>query len=143
LSVTHAIRRRHNARLTAHDLSVPRARLLEAMIELERPRMSDLAEFLGLSPRTITTAVDALERDGLLARLADPQDRRVTLVTLTPAGRALFESVAAYHRQLSEVVMAPLSADERRVLWDLLTRIRTEGLAEFGEAPDQAPGQRC
>ena len=128
LSVTHAIRRWHNAYLASHALSVPRARLLRAMIELERPRMSELADRLGLSARTITTAVDALEREGLLARVADPSDRRATLLELTPAGRGLFESADAYHRELSEAVMASLSPEDRRVLLGLLNRIRLEGL---------------
>jgi MarR family 2-MHQ and catechol resistance regulon transcriptional repressor len=98
------------------------------MIELERPRMSALADRLGLSARTITTAVDALERKGLLARVADSSDRRATLLELTPAGRALFESADAYHRELSEAVMASLSPADRLALLDLLRRIRLDGL---------------
>jgi hypothetical protein len=62
LTLTQAIRRRHNARLSSYDSSVPRARLLRAIVELGTPRMSDLAAHLGLTARTITTAVDALER---------------------------------------------------------------------------------
>ena len=127
LTVTHAIRRRHNARLASFDSSVPRARLLRAMLELGQPRMSALAAYLGLTARTITTAVDALEREGLLARRPAPGDRRATLVELTPEGRRHIEEWQAFQRQLSEEVMAPLSDDDRRQLKRLLERIRTEG----------------
>jgi DNA-binding MarR family transcriptional regulator len=130
LTLTQAIRRRHNARLASYDSSVPRARLLRAMVELGTPRMSDLADHLGLTARTITTAVDALERDGLLARRPAPGDRRATLVELTPAGRGHIEEWQAFQRQLSEEVVAPLNAGERRQLIKLLERIRTEGLGE-------------
>ncbi len=130
LTLTQAIRRRHNARLSSYDSSVPRARLLRAMLELGTPRMSDLAAHLGLTARTITTAVDALERDGLLARRPAPGDRRATLVELTPAGRDHIEEWQAFQRQLSEEVVAPLTPAERRQLVKLLERIRTEGLGE-------------
>ena len=130
LTLTQAIRRRHNARLASYDSSVPRARLLRAMVELGTPRMSDLAAHLGLTARTITTAVDALERDGLLARRPAPGDRRATLVELTPAGLGDIQEWQAFQRQLSDEVIAPLSAAERRQLFKLLERIRTEGLGE-------------
>jgi DNA-binding MarR family transcriptional regulator len=130
LTLTQAIRRRHNARLATYDSSVPRARLLRAMLELGTPRMSDLAAHLGLTARTITTAVDALEGEGLLARRPAPGDRRATLVELTPAGRRHIEEWQALQRQLGEEVMAPLGADERRQLFALLERIHTQGLGE-------------
>ena len=130
LSLTQAIRRRHNARLASYDSSVPRARLLRAMLELGTPRMSDLTAHLGLTARTITTAVDALEREGLLARRSAPGDRRATLVELTPAGRSHIEEWQAFQRQLAEEVVAPLNTAERRQLIRLLERIRTEGVAE-------------
>lgn len=130
LTLTQAIRRRHNARLASFDSSVPRARLLRAMLELGTPRMSDLAAHLGLTARTITTAVDALEREGVLARRPAPGDRRATLVELTSAGRRHVEEWQVFQRQLSEEVVAPLNAAERQQLMKLLERIRTEGLGE-------------
>lgn len=128
LTVSHAIRRRHNARLAGHDLSLPRSRLLLAMAELHRPRMSDLAAHLGLTARTITTAVDALEREGVLARLSDPHDRRAILVELTPTGRSQIDGVHTIQRELSEEVMSPLGAGERRLLLVLLSRIQAAAL---------------
>jgi DNA-binding MarR family transcriptional regulator len=130
LTLTQAIRRRHNARLASYDSSVPRSRLMRAMIELGTPRMSDLAAHLGLTARTITTAVDVLESEGLLARRPAPGDRRATLVELTPAGRNHVEEWQAFQRQLAEEVVAPLTANERRQLSTLLERIRAEGLGE-------------
>jgi DNA-binding MarR family transcriptional regulator len=124
LNVTQAIRRRHNARLASFDSSVPRSRLMRAMLALGSPRMTDLAAHLGLTARTITTAVDALEGEGLLARRPAPGDRRATLVELTPAGRAHIDEWQAFQRQLSEEVMAPLSKADRRELQRLLERIR-------------------
>src|SRR5438552_10806838 len=85
LAVTHGLRRRHDARLADYDLSVPRMRLLRAVGDGACPRMGDLAAQLGVAARTVTTLVDALERDGLLARRPDPVDRRATRLELTGA----------------------------------------------------------
>ncbi len=45
-----------------------------------------LAEGLNVTPRTMTDIVDVLERDGLVKRVADPEDRRSVLAVITEAG---------------------------------------------------------
>ncbi len=139
LTVTHAIRQRHNAELAAYDVSVPRAGLLRAMLELGEPRMSELAARLGLNPRTITAAVDALEREGLLERRAEPADRRATRVALTDAGRRHIEAWQAFQRELAESAMAPLSSAERRQFKRMLERIRAKGLGQLAAVKGPAP----
>ncbi len=71
IATSHRIQRVFNARLSrqkgAVKLSGPRLRLLMAVEEVGRLRMGDLAEDLGITARTVTTLVDALEREGLLA----------------------------------------------------------------------------
>jgi DNA-binding MarR family transcriptional regulator len=131
LTVTHAIRREHNARLASLDASVPRGRLLRAMTELGRPRMSELAKSLGLSARTITTSVDALEREGLLKRSPHPTDRRATLVELTAMGRQHVDEWHDFQRDLAEEAMSPLSEQDRRDLLRLLEAVRVQGLTKL------------
>jgi len=130
LTVTHGIRRRHNAELANYELSVPRGRLLMAMHQLGQPKMSELAASLDLNARTITTAVDTLEREGILERRPDPTDRRATRLLLTDAGREQIAEWQGFQRQLAESAMAPLSADERRSLKRVLDKIR-DGMASL------------
>jgi DNA-binding MarR family transcriptional regulator len=131
LRLTNTLRRRHDARFAGQELSGPRMRLLAAMSDLQRIRMGDLAARLGLTARTITTLVDALEREGLLSRLADPTDRRATLLELTATGRGYLERVHGVQRELAEEFMAPLSATERQQLHALLRRLQAaSGVAE-------------
>ena len=49
--------------------------------------LGELAALEGVKPPSITTTVAALEGQGLVSREADPADRRVTRVTVTPRGR--------------------------------------------------------
>src|SRR5271156_6123630 len=67
-------------------LSYARLRLLEDLHCQGPQKMRALADELGLTPRNITDAVDALEAEGLVRRTAHPTDRRATLVELTDAG---------------------------------------------------------
>ena len=49
--------------------------------------LGELAGLEGVKPPSITTTVASLESQGLVARVADPADRRVSRVTVTPRGR--------------------------------------------------------
>lgn len=93
--------------------------------------MSELAENLGLTARTITTSVDALEREGLLQRSAHPTDRRATLIELTPKGRAQVQEWQSFQRRLAEEAMSPLNKQDRRELMRLLEIVRARGLANL------------
>lgn len=50
-------------------------------------RAVELGRRAGLEPSTMTGLLDRMERDGLLARAPDPDDRRAHRITLTPGGR--------------------------------------------------------
>lgn len=51
------------------------------------PRLGDLAEKLQVKPSVASRAVAALESDGLVSRIPDPDDARACRVHLTEAGR--------------------------------------------------------
>lgn len=75
-----------------------------------------LAAHERVQPPTVTAAVGRLEADGLVRRLSDPDDGRVTLVETTAAGRALLDR---NRKRTSEYLGRRLRAvtdDERRCL---------------------------
>ena len=74
-------------RLQAFGLTPPLVFVLKL---LDRPRpMRSLADELLFDPSYVTSLVDTLEMKGLAERRADPSDRRVKLIALTPAGSQL------------------------------------------------------
>jgi DNA-binding MarR family transcriptional regulator len=102
--------------------------------------MGDLAGRLGLTARTITTLVDALEQEGLIARQADPTDRRATLIDMTPTGFRYYASVSAGLSEMAEQIVGPLSAEERRQLLDLLSHLQLPGgVIDCGPGPEGCP----
>src|SRR5215467_15517378 len=118
IATSHRLRRVLNTRLSRQPgvigLSGPRLRLLLAVEEAGRLRMGNLAEDLGVTARTVTTLVDALEGEGLLVRLPDPTDRRATLLALTERARTQFEQVRSLQLELGEELVAPLDQEQRR-----------------------------
>ncbi len=72
----------------AGGLTFPRLRVLEALHCQGPAKMKSLADLLGLSARNLTAVADSLESEGLLRRVAHPNDRRATLLELTNEGQA-------------------------------------------------------
>jgi MarR family transcriptional regulator for hemolysin len=85
---------------------------------------SELARAMGVTSATLTHHLHAAERQGLVRRWREPDNRRVQRVELTPAGIAMFDrlrDVAVHHDQR---LRAQLTDDETRQLADLLDRLR-------------------
>ena len=90
-------------------------------------RMRDLAGSVLISKSGLTSLVDRLEHRGLIARVADPADRRVTRIRLTPDGADVFRAAAAAHvADIEELFASRLTADEARRIHQVLARIRRE-----------------
>jgi DNA-binding MarR family transcriptional regulator len=82
--------------------------VLIPLLEEDGLRMGEIARRVRLSKQTMTTLVRLCERDGLVERRADPDDRRATRVHLTAKARR-FEPVA-------ERVLARLHDETKRSL---------------------------
>jgi DNA-binding MarR family transcriptional regulator len=86
-------------------------------------RPTDLLHESLLSSGAITNRIDRVERQGLVTRSADPHDRRVVIVKLTPAGRALADRAIKRHFESMADMLSPLSSEERRSLMGLLGKL--------------------
>ncbi|HEY8524799.1 MAG TPA: MarR family transcriptional regulator [Acidimicrobiales bacterium] len=90
-----------------------------------RLRMSDLALQTGLTPSGLTRAVDRLEEEGLVERVACPSDRRGAYATLTEAGLARITAAVGPHLDdIQAHLTGILTADEQRSLAALLRKVR-------------------
>jgi DNA-binding MarR family transcriptional regulator len=68
------------------ELSLSSASTLSTLDRTGPRRITDLAAAEGLAQPSMTVLVSGLERAGLVERQADPTDRRVALIAVTPAG---------------------------------------------------------
>lgn len=127
LRATHYIQQEFETRLSSSDLpfqlSGSRIRLLLAVWGADTIRMNELAGKLGVKARTVTEQVDALERDGLIRRIADPNDRRATLLQLTDEARCQVHRIKAHQAQISESLLRGFTAKQRSELSELLSAL--------------------
>lgn len=85
-------------------------------------RMGGLAGWLQVTPRSATEVVDALEAQGLVARTADPDDRRAVFVGLTDRGREVALEIRSARKAQTETLLEELSeADRAQLRTSLLT----------------------
>ena len=84
----------------------------------------ELADAIGIQGATLTHHLDAMESAGLVTRRRDPENRRLHLVELTPAGDALFARMRDAAMAFDERLRAGLSRPEVAQLEVLLARLR-------------------
>lgn len=95
----------------------------KAKLETISRTPAELADMAGVTRATMTGLVDTLERDDLVRREPDKDDRRMMLVTLTPKGLELLKSILPEHYRRIAALMATLAEDERKTLVRLLNKI--------------------
>lgn len=135
-SIAHATHNRTNARMSAAGLSLARFRVLSALQSAGRIRMNELSAALGVVPRTVTTIVDALEKENMVARLPDPADRRATLLEITQKGLSQLSRFRAMHDSAAAELFDVLTVTERRQLTKLLRRLQAAADADpAGSSP--------
>ena len=100
----------------ASGLSAPRLSALSVIVFRGPLTLSALATAEQVRPPTITRLVQALERDGLVERLPDPADRRITRVRATPAGRRVLHAGRRRRVRRLAAAVAALPAADRRLL---------------------------
>ena len=89
-----------------------------------RMRPSEFTSALMLTSSGTTKRLDRLEQAGLITRGPDPDDRRGTLITLTPAGIALLDTAIEAHLANEQRLLASLTDAERTRLADLLRKLQ-------------------
>ncbi|WP_136052313.1 MarR family winged helix-turn-helix transcriptional regulator [Microbacterium sp. K36] len=83
--------------------------------------MTELARIAGLSRSRLSHALDSLEARGWVERTSCSTDKRTLSATLTPAGREMLRAAAPVHvAQIRELILDPLSAEDRQRLQDIL-----------------------
>ncbi|MFG3406872.1 MarR family winged helix-turn-helix transcriptional regulator [Streptomyces sp. NPDC048142] len=96
---------------------------------------SQLAEILLITRAGMTKRVDRLEARGLVARRADPEDRRSLRIGLTPEGLDLIDAAVAEHTANENRVLGLLTDDEAHAFDATLRKLLA---ALEGSTPKQA-----
>lgn len=74
---------------------------------------SELARRISIEQPTMANTLNRMERDGLIERRPDPNDRRRTLIFPAPAALAMRDEVMAKAMEVNAAALAGLSPEEQ------------------------------
>ncbi len=117
----HRVHRLINQSMNAQGVSLARSKFLMFLKCTGPSRSTDIADALGYAPRTVTEAIDGLERDGLVARNPDLHDRRAKIVTITPLGKSIFDAAEQPRHKMIEEIFAALDPNRQQQLLEIIT----------------------
>ena len=101
---------------------------MSVMDRLPRCRVYDIATELGITTGGTSKLVDRIEASGFCRRLPNPDDRRSSLLELTPEGRrVLARAGAAFDDELQRWLGSALPERTLRQVAATLARLRTAG----------------
>ncbi len=112
-----------DARLRDHGASLWNWVLLREAAVADGASQRELAQRMRIEPPTLVRHLDKLEREGLVERCADPDDRRVARVVVTAAGRTRREELHEVVHEVDTELRGILTTREAEVLGRALMRI--------------------
>jgi DNA-binding MarR family transcriptional regulator len=132
-----------------YGLGFARGRVLWALHESGPLLMRAISQALGISPRTVTGLIDALEADGWVTRSPHPADRRATIISLTRAAEATLTKLRENYEGLARDLLSDIPEDDlarcRSVigaLEDRLDDVVSKRVAAFGPGSGPRPETR-
>jgi DNA-binding MarR family transcriptional regulator len=129
-----------------YGMTYARGRVVAALYASGPVLMRALSQAVGVSPRTITGLVDALEADGWAQRRPHPTDRRATIIALTEAAETAFARLLQAYGGLSADLLAGIPEEDQRTALAVIEHISarldeavSRGFAAFEANPPVPP----
>jgi len=102
--------------LNREELSVSAMEVLHTLSTEGPIRVTTLSEAIHVSQPAMTQLIQRLERRTLVARVADPEDGRATIVSLTQSSRDLLHRLRNEDNEKLAALLATLSAGDQEAL---------------------------
>lgn len=129
-SAGHMLRRAHQRYQSMFQecasglgLTGPQFAALLRLSEMGRVTQNHLGRLAAMDSATVQGVVRRLAARGLVQAEADPQDRRIRILTITEVGAELLRAAQEAGRRANDSILSPLSAAERRQLLAMLRRV--------------------
>ncbi|GLY14299.1 MarR family transcriptional regulator [Kineosporia rhizophila] len=123
-AVSRRLRHRSHESVSPLGITPGQARAIGVLQRHGSLRISSLSEHLRIAPRSGTEVVDALQERGLVERSPDPDDRRATLVSLSPSGEEIAQAVRRARAAEADQFFDRLGEADRRELSRIIGILR-------------------
>lgn len=128
--MAEVFKRSVSATFRKYKLSFPQYNVLRVLDASKdgQSRITNVSRIMLVPGANMTGIAKRLEKSGFLARTSDPKDERVTLLRITPKGKAMLARIEKERDQHMHTMMKGFSEKEKRELLDKVKRlIRNSG----------------
>jgi len=87
---------------------------------------ADLSRLVAIEPPTMVRTIDRMVRDGLVIRMPDADDGRLSRIHLTERGWSLRDELVPLAMAVNDAILQRLTVNEGRTLRRLLTKVLTQ-----------------
>ncbi len=125
----HVLDAAHDEYLKPYNLTTAKFRLLMWLLACEKVGYDDgllpseLSRFQGISPNTVSSLLSGLQEQGLIQRAKHSTDHRKQIITISDAGRDLFNQISTRYLDYMHATLSGLSHEEREILITLLKKM--------------------
>ncbi|WP_028610610.1 MarR family winged helix-turn-helix transcriptional regulator [Paenibacillus harenae] len=114
---------KNNMEQSLAPLTEGQLNVLELLMQHQPMKPSDLLQYLATTPAAITTLLDRMERNELIERSRDNNDRRIVWVSVSEKGRTEAERGTAIRSQMIEQSLDRISSHNQQLLVYLLGKV--------------------
>ncbi|KAI4444431.1 MarR family transcriptional regulator [Schaedlerella arabinosiphila] len=115
-----------------HDLKPGHAGILFILNKEGELSQRELSEKMNLTPPTITSAIQKMEKLGYIRRKPDDKDQRVLRLCVTDKGKACLDQICKVGKEMEEMAFQGMSMEETLLLKRLLMQVRDNLMEEQG-----------
>lgn len=118
---------------SVHGLSISEYATLMVLQLAGTATPAELAETTHLSPAAVSRMITRLSDRGFVVRETDPDDRRRTIISISPDWVETAEDAARPHREANMAVMYSLTPAERAAVFGWMARATSASLSALDE----------
>ena len=120
----HTIHKKELETIKKSGLTPAQFGVLEALYNKGDLRICELIEKILTTSGNITVVIKNLEKDGLVKRYSDPEDKRATVIALTDKGREVIENILPEHIMNISKIFNILTDEEKLTLKKILKKFK-------------------
>lgn len=110
--------------IRSHNLTDSQFSVIDVLYTKGEMRISNLLEKMLATSGNMTVILKNMERDGIIYRKRDTEDKRAFIVGLTDKGRKLFEKILPEHKVEIEKLYSILTDEEKATFISILKKFK-------------------